>query len=83
MSLLLTLGLFSFIWQLASFDLMLGMTHGGPGLATTVLSYTIFQQGMLWFNWGMASALGVILIIVVAIVGIIGLALFRHYDIAL
>jgi ABC-type spermidine/putrescine transport system permease subunit I len=38
---------------------------------------------MLWFNWGMASALGVILIIVVAIVGIIGLALFRHYDIAL
>jgi hypothetical protein len=29
MSLLLTLGLFSFIWQLASFDLMLGMPMGG------------------------------------------------------
>lgn len=83
MSLLITLGLFFFIWQLANFDLMLGMTHGGPGLATTVLSYTIFQQGMLWFNWGMASALGVILIIVVAIVGIIGLGLFRHYDISM
>lgn len=83
MSLLITLGLFFFIWQLANFDLMLGMTHGGPGLATTVLSYTIFQQGMLWFNWGMASALGVILIIVVAIVGIIGVALFKHYDISL
>ncbi len=83
MSLLLTLGLFSFIWQLANFDLMLGMTHGGPGLATTVLSYTVFQQGILWFNWGMASALGVILIFVVAIVGILGLALFRHYGLSL
>ncbi len=43
----------------------------------------LFQQGMLWFNWGMASALGVLLIIVVAIVGIIGLALFRHYDVSM
>ena len=82
-SLLVTLGLFFFIWQLANFDLMLGMTHGGPGLATTVISYTIFQQGMLWFNWGMASALGVCLIIIVAFVGIIGLGLFRRYDVSI
>ncbi len=82
-SLLVTLGLFFFIWQLANFDLMLGMTHGGPGLATTVISYTIFQQGMLWFNWGMASALGVCLIIIVAVVGIIGLGLFRRYDVSI
>lgn len=82
-SLLVTLGLFFFIWQLANFDLMLGMTHGGPGVATTVISYTIFQQGMLWFNWGMASALGVFLIMLVAVVGIIGLALFRRYDVSM
>lgn len=82
-TLLVTLGLFFFIWQLANFDLMLGMTHGGPGLATTVISYTIFQQGMLWFNWGMASALGVCLIIIVAVVGIIGLGLFRRYDVSI
>lgn len=82
-TLLVTLGLFFFIWQLANFDLMLGMTHGGPGLATTVISYTIFQQGMLWFNWGMASALGVCLIIIVAFVGIIGLGLFRRYDVSI
>lgn len=82
-SLLITLGLFFFIWQLANFDLMLGMTHGGPGVATTVISYTIFQQGMLWYNWGMASALGVLLMLVVAIVGIIGLYLFRRYDVSM
>lgn len=81
--LLVTLGLFFFIWQLASFDLMLGMTHGGPGVATTVIAYTIFQNGMLWFNWGMASALGVFLIMLVGIIGIIGLALFRRYDISM
>lgn len=82
-SLIVTLGLFFFIWQLANFDLMLGMTQGGPGIATTVISYTIFQQGMLWFNWGMASALGVLLILLVAVIGIVGLALFRRYDISM
>ena len=58
------------------------MTHGGPGLPRRCLSYPV-QQGILWFNWGMASALGVILIFVVAIVGILGLALFRHYGLSL
>lgn len=82
-SLVVTLGLFFFIWQLANFDLILGMTHGGPGVATTVISYTIFQQGMLWFNWGIASALGVVLMLIVAVIGIIGLALFRRYDVSM
>lgn len=82
-SLIVTLGLFFFIWQLANFDLILGMTHGGPGVATTVISYTVFQQGMLWYNWGMASALGVVLLFIVAIVGMLGLYLFRRYDVTI
>ena len=82
-SLIVTLGLFFFIWQLANFDLILGMTHGGPGVATTVISYTIFQQGMLWYNWGMASALGVVLLLIVAVAGMLGLYLFRRYDITI
>lgn len=59
------------------------MTHGGPGVATTVISYTIFQQGMLWYNWGMASALGVVLLFIVAVAGMLGLHLFRRYDITI
>jgi len=78
---IITLVLFFVIWQLASFDLIYGMTKGGPGVATTVLAYRIFQKGMLWYDWGMASALSVVLILIVAAVGVVGLRLFKRYEI--
>ncbi len=79
----ITLALFFVIWQLGSFDLIYGMTGGGPGVATTVLAYRIFQKGILWYDWGTASALGVLLILIVAVVGIIGLYLFKKYEVTL
>jgi len=79
-STIVTLGLFNIIWQIANLDLILGLTHGGPGSSTLVIAYRIFQTGMLWFRWGLASALSVILIIIVAIFGIFGLYLFKRYE---
>jgi multiple sugar transport system permease protein len=79
----ITLGLFFVIWQLASFDLVYVMTGGGPGVATTVLAYRIFQKGMLWYDWGMASALSELLIFIVAVVGVVGLYLFKKYEVTL
>lgn len=81
--LVITLGLFFVIWQLASFDLIYGMTQGGPGVATTLIAYRIFQRGMLWFDWGTASALSVLLILIVAAVGVLGLYLFRRYEVTI
>lgn len=81
--LVITLGLFFVIWQLASFDLVYGMTKGGPGVVTTVIAYRIFQRGMLWFNWGMASTLSVLLILIVVAVGLAGLYLFRRYEVTI
>jgi len=81
--LVITLGLFTIIWQLATFDLVYVMTGGGPGVATTVLAFRIFQRGMLWFDWGMASALSVYLIFIVGVVGVLGIYLFRKYEVTL
>jgi len=75
--LLITMGMYFIIWQLASFDLVFGLTHGGPGVATTVLSLQIFQEGLFFFKFGYASAIGVVLMILVALVGMIGITLFR------
>jgi len=80
---IITLILFHIIWQLSGFDLIYGMTSGGPGIATTLIGYRIFQKGMLWYDWGTASALGVVLILIVAIIGIIGLYLFKKYEVTL
>jgi ABC-type sugar transport system permease subunit len=82
MPLAITMGLFRIVWSLANFDLVYGLTFGGPGVATSVLALRIFQEGILFFNFGFASAISVVLLILVGIIGVIALALFRRADVA-
>lgn len=82
MPLVITMGLFRIVWSLASFDLVYGLTQGGPGVATSVLALQVFQQGILFFKFGFASAISVVLLILVAIVGLVALRLFRRADVS-
>jgi multiple sugar transport system permease protein len=81
MPLAITMGLFRLVWSLGSFDLVYGLTQGGPGVATSVLALQVFREGIMFFKFGFASAISVILLIVVAIVGGIGLWLFRRTEV--
>jgi ABC-type sugar transport system permease subunit len=81
MPLTITMGLFQLVWTLASFDLVYGLTFGGPGVATSVLALQIFREGILFFKYGAASAMSVVLLLIVALVGIIALGLFRKADV--
>jgi multiple sugar transport system permease protein len=81
MPLAITMGLFRLVWSLGSFDLVYGLTQGGPGVATSVLALQIFREGIMFFKFGFASAISVLLLIVVAIVGVIGLWLFRKTEV--
>lgn len=47
------------------FDLILVMTEGGPGRATNVLVYQIYNEGFLFFRFGYASAISVVLLALV------------------
>jgi multiple sugar transport system permease protein len=78
----ITMGLFRLVWALASFDLVYGLTQGGPGVATTVLALQVFREGILFFKFGFASALGVVLLLLVAVIGAVGLWLFRRADVS-
>ena len=80
MPLTVTMGLFRLVWALGSFDLVYGLTQGGPGVATTVLALEVFRTGILFFKFGMASAISVVLLIFVGIIGLVGLWLFRKAD---
>jgi multiple sugar transport system permease protein len=80
--LLITMGMFRTVWSLANFDLVYGLTFGGPGVATSVLSLRIFQEGILFFKFGFASALSVVLLLLVALIGVAGLWLFRKTDVS-
>jgi multiple sugar transport system permease protein len=78
--LLVTMGMYLIIWQLASFDLVFGLTRGGPGIATTVVSLDILQEGLFFFKFGYASAISVLLMILVACIGLVGILWFRRID---
>jgi ABC-type sugar transport system permease subunit len=81
MPLTVTMGLFRLVWSLGSFDLVYGLTQGGPGEATSVLALQIFRNGIMFFKFGYASAISVILLLFVAIIGLLGLTLFRKTEI--
>ena len=83
MPLTVTMGLFRLVWSLASFDLVYGLTQGGPGEATSVLALQIFRNGIMFFKFGYASAISVILLLFVGVIGMFGLWLFRKFEVAL
>lgn len=80
--LVITMTVFRLVWSLASFDLVYGLTQGGPGVATSVLALQVFREGVNFFKFGFASAISVVLLLLVAIVGIVALRLYRRADIA-
>jgi multiple sugar transport system permease protein len=81
--LLIAQGMFFVVWQLAAFDLIYGLTNGGPGVATVTLSLRIFQEGLLFFKYGFASAVSMVLMALVAVVGVFGLIWFRKREVVL
>ena len=80
--LVITMGLFRLVWSLAGFDLVYGLTQGGPGVATSVLALQIFREGLLYFKFGFASAISVVLLLMVAVVGLVGMRLYRHFEVS-
>lgn len=79
--LITTMAIFFLVWQLAAFDLIYGMTAGGPGFSTAVITYRIFLAAMGGMDFGYASALGVLLILCVSVVGVVGLIIWRRQQI--
>jgi multiple sugar transport system permease protein len=80
MPIIVTTCMFMLVWQLAVFDLPFAMTGGGPGFSTTVLAQKIYLE-MNALNYGYAAALSMVLVFIVVIIGVVGLTLFRRYEV--
>jgi multiple sugar transport system permease protein len=50
-----------------TFDLVFGLTNGGPVHATTTLSFQSFQQGFEFLHYGYASAVAYVMVIFAAV----------------
>jgi multiple sugar transport system permease protein len=53
------------------FDLIQVMTDGGPGRATNVLVYEIYNEAFKKFNFGYASAIALVLFVIVIVVTVV------------
>ena len=80
MPIIITISMFMLVWQLAVFDLPYAMTGGGPGFSTTLLAQKIYQE-IVALNYGYAAAISMVLVGIVAIIGLVGLLLFRRVEV--
>jgi multiple sugar transport system permease protein len=53
------------IFAVKTFDLVYVMTRGGPGTATDLISYFIYRSAFFGLNSGQASAISVLLLVIV------------------
>ena len=68
-------GVFRAIDAFRSFDIVFGLTFGGPGRLTTTLSFYAWENGLRFERFGYASAISYVMVIV-AIIGVT--LLFRY-----
>lgn len=65
------------IYVIQTFGWQLVVTRGGPNFATTVPAWLIYKEAMLGQRYGMASAIGVVLFILVFILTVINNSAIR------
>jgi len=64
-----------------TFDLVLVLTRGGPGSSTRTLGYTLYEQGLVDFNIGLASAMTWIIVLIVnALIALYVFFVFRDVE---
>lgn len=60
---IVVLAIYQCLVALTSYDLVYAMTAGGPGTATTLLSFQIWKESFTMMNFGTGSAVGFILVL--------------------
>lgn len=67
----------SMVWQTQNFVLIKVLTQGGPGNATTIASYYLYQEAFERFEFGTASAMAIVLMLLLVGVAVLILMLVR------
>jgi len=70
---LVMLTVLELIWNFNSFTLIWAMTKGGPVESTSILPVRLYKDAFQNFNFGEASAIGVVSSVVLVAAGIVGL----------
>jgi len=69
-------GFLAFAWNFNTFDLIWLTTQGGPGTATQTLPVLIYRTAFKVFRLGEASAISVIIVVLLLAIGVVYLRFF-------
>lgn len=78
MPLIISMAIFTAIYRVLTFEIIYALTEGGPGAATSLMSYQVYLQAFRVLNFGYASALSMGLFAMVLLVGVVGFVLLRR-----
>jgi len=81
--LIFTLLIFISTYRVLTFDLVYGLTQGGPGNSTTLLSYQIYQLAFTGLYYGYGSAVAVFAFLIVLMLSAIFFVFMRRSEQAL
>ncbi|QQO09846.1 carbohydrate ABC transporter permease [Breznakiella homolactica] len=76
----LTLCIFFTTWRIISFDVVYTMTSGGPGNSTSLLAYRIMTEAFTNLNIGYASAIAVVLFLILIAISSINILFIRRMN---
>lgn len=74
----LTISIFFTMWRITNFELVYGMTSGGPYDSTSVLSYRILIEAFNNLNLGYASSIAVVLFLIMILFSAINLFVIKR-----
>ncbi|WP_218639081.1 carbohydrate ABC transporter permease [Paenibacillus sp. FSL H7-0331] len=77
---ILVLSIFFTMWRITSFDVVYGMTSGGPGESTALIAYRITTEAFTNLNTGYAASIAVVLFFVMAMLSGLSMSASKRVD---
>jgi multiple sugar transport system permease protein len=75
---LLTLTIFIATYRVLSFDIVYGLTQGGPGSSTSLLSYQVYKVAFSGLYYGYAAAIACFAFLIVLVISLVGYVFLRR-----
>ena len=76
--LLITLTIFIATYRVLTFDIVYGLTQGGPGTSTSLLSYQVYKLAFSGLYYGYGAAVATFTFLIVLVIGLVGFVFLRR-----
>jgi multiple sugar transport system permease protein len=80
---LIIVAIFVATYRVLSFDIVYGLTQGGPGSSTSLLSYQVYKVAFSGLYYGYAAAIACFSFLIVLVISLVGFFFLRYTQNAL